>query len=82
MIAGGCLDIYVAAWNETDASKRAAQIETARALDGVYCDPTALVTGREARTEHIGKLRESLGDFAIALTAPYDEHHGFVRWTW
>ena len=76
------LDAYAAAWNESDAAKRAAHLETAWAVDGVYCDPTARVTGRDALSEHIGSLRESLGEFEITSTSAYDEHHGFVHWRW
>jgi hypothetical protein len=77
-----CLDVYVASWNESDGAKRAALLETAWAADGVYCDPTARVSGRAGLSEHIGNLRASLGEFAIGPTSQYDEHHGFVRWTW
>jgi len=77
-----CLDVYVAAWNEPDGAKRAAQLETAWAADGLYCDPTARVSGRAGLSEHIGNLRASLGEFVISPTSEYDEHHGFVHWTW
>src|SRR5689334_20533143 len=39
---------YGAAWNETDESARRKLLEAAWADDGVYCDPTATVTGRDA----------------------------------
>lgn len=77
-----CLETYIAAWNESDRAKRAAQLEAAWAVDGLYCDPTARVSGRAALTDHIGDVRANLGEFAIGPTSGFDEHHGFVRWAW
>ncbi len=82
MTSSECVGIYAAAWNERDATKRAAQLEAAWAVDGVYCDPTAHVVGRDALAEHIGNVHASLGGFAIGPTSAYDQHHEFARWTW
>lgn len=39
---------YVAAWNEADEEKRRALLEFSWAENGIYSDPTAQVSGREA----------------------------------
>src|SRR4051812_43260651 len=42
------VDAYGAAWNEPDETARRKLLEHGWAGDGIYCDPTATVTGRDA----------------------------------
>lgn len=73
---------YVAAWNEADEGKRRALLEKGWADDGVYTDPTAQVSGREALVQHLGKLIQKFPDHQVLLTSGVDEHHGRLQFTW
>ncbi|MBV9229571.1 MAG: nuclear transport factor 2 family protein [Chloroflexi bacterium] len=73
---------YVAAWNETDLEKRRMLLETSWAEDGIYSDPTAQVSGREALVQHLGRLIERFADHRVLLTSGVDEHHGLIQFTW
>ena len=76
------IDTYGAAWNEVDSDARRTLLEVAWADDGAYADPTVHVFGREALVAHIGATHEVFGGFRIDRTSDYDEHHGYVRFTW
>jgi hypothetical protein len=58
--ASGIVASYAAASDPHDEGERRALLERAWADDGVYCDPTALVEGREAR---IARIVGFLGPF-------------------
>jgi SnoaL-like domain len=73
---------YVAAWNETDAGKRRLLLETSWAENGIYSDPTAQVSGREALVQHLGRLIEHFADQRVLLTSGIDEHHSLIQFTW
>jgi hypothetical protein len=73
---------YVAAWNEADSGKRRMLLETSWAENGIYSDPTAQVSGREALVQHLGKLIERFADQRVLLTSGVDEHHGLIQFTW
>ena len=76
------LDIYNAAWNETDAETRRAHLEEAFVDDGVYCDPMVHAVGPAAISDYIGQAFVGFGAFSIERTSGLDEHHGYVRFTW
>ena len=82
MAAAEIVDLYCAAWDEPDAGRRRALLEQAWADDGVYVDPTAHVSGRDALVEHIGGTYEVFGSFSMRRTSGVDEHHDYVRFTW
>jgi hypothetical protein len=73
---------YTAAWNEPDESARRKLLEQGWADDGVYCDPTATVTGRDALVEHLGGFHERLPGARINQTSGVDEHDGWLRFAW
>lgn len=73
---------YGDAWLEPDADRRLALLERAWAPDAVYCDPTAVVTGREALVEHIGSVQESLAGGRIEVTAEATRHHDSAHFPW
>jgi hypothetical protein len=74
---------YGAAWVEPDAAARRALLEQAWAPGAVYCDPLALVTGREALADHIGATQDALPGGRIEVTGEPVRHHdsAFFRWT-
>jgi SnoaL-like domain len=73
---------YASAWMETDESARRRALQAAWADNGAYCDPTALVEGREALVKHIGGFQAQLPAHQLVVTSGVDEHHGFLRFTW
>lgn len=86
MTTGAALDpiaAYGAAWVETDEAARLALLEQAWAPEAVYCDPLAVVTGREALSAHIGATQDALPGSRIEVTSEPVRHHdsAFFRWT-
>jgi hypothetical protein len=73
---------YAAAWDAKDEAERRALLERAWADDGVYCDPTALVEGREALVKHIGGFHERLAGSRIVATTGVDTYAGHLRFGW
>ena len=73
---------YVAAWNEADEEKRRTLLEKSWAENGIYSDPTAQVSGREALVQHLGRLIQQFADHRVLLTSGVDEHHGLLKFTW
>jgi hypothetical protein len=73
---------YAAAWCEPDEAARRHLLERAWADEGVYCDPTATVEGREALVAHIGEFHERLPGTRIVAASGVDEHHGYLRFAW
>jgi SnoaL-like protein len=73
---------YAAAWNEPDVQARRALLERSWAADGVYCDPTARVEGREALVGHIGGFHAQRPGHRIEMASGVDEHDGLLRFAW
>ncbi|SDF65915.1 SnoaL-like domain-containing protein [Blastococcus aurantiacus] len=74
---------YGAAWVEPDATARLALLEQAWAADAVYCDPLAVVPGREALSDHIGQFLTAMPGGRIEVTSEPVRHHdsAFFRWS-
>lgn len=73
---------YGAAWGETDEAARRKVLEEVWAENGLYCDPTARVEGREAFVAHIGGFHETFPGARIDLASGADEHDGYFRFAW
>lgn len=73
---------YGLAWLEPDPGRRAALLERAWAPGAVYCDPTALVQGRDALGEHIGGVQASMPGHAVTVTAEATRHHDSAHFPW
>jgi hypothetical protein len=73
---------YGASWNEPDEAARRKLLEQAWADDGVYCDPTATVTGRDALVSHIAGFHQRIPGARIDLASGVDEHDGWLRFAW
>ncbi len=77
------VELYGAAWSEPDETKRRELLERAWADDGVYTDPTAEVTGRDALVAHIGGFLDQTQGARIVITSGVDSHHGTrLRFSW
>jgi hypothetical protein len=86
MTADASLDTiaaYGAAWVEADPGARLALVERAWAPGAVYFDPTAVVTGREALSDHIAGFQAAMPGGRIDVTSEPVRHHdsAFFRWT-
>jgi hypothetical protein len=57
-------------------------LERCWAPEGVYCDPTARIEGREAFSGHIAGFREQFAGHRIDASSGVDEHDGFLRFAW
>lgn len=73
---------YVAAWGETDASKRGALLERAWADGGAYVDPIADISGRAALSELIAGFHAQSPGASIVKTSGIDQHHDKIRFAW
>jgi len=75
-------EIYIAAWNETDAKARHNIIADTWTADAVYVDPLAAVEGHEGLTALIGGVQERFPGFRFALIGEPDGHGEHVRFSW
>lgn len=73
---------YGAACNEPDETARRALLERVWADDGVHCDPTVIVEGREPLVAHLGEFRDRMPGHRIIVTTGIDEHHDRLRFGW
>ena len=73
---------YGAAWTDVDDAERQRLLEIAWSEDGVYQDPTADVSGRQALAQHISGFRKRLPGSAIVITSGVDHHHGKFHFLW
>lgn len=73
---------YGASWNEPDEAARATLLDRSWADDGVYCDPTATVSGRAALVAHIGGFLATMPGHTIELVSGVDAHDDLFRFAW
>jgi hypothetical protein len=76
------IERYLAAWNETDATKRRSLVDEVWTPDGSYTDPLADVRGREAIDALIGAVQQQFPGFVFTLGGAVDAHHAQVRFSW
>lgn len=75
-------DLYIAAWNETDAAARRAIIADTWSADAVYVDPMAQVAGHDGVEALIAGVQERFPGFRFALIGAADGHGEHVRFSW
>lgn len=80
--ASEVLALYGAAWQEPDERARRDLLERCWARDGVYCDPTTVVHGRDALLAHLGDFQERMPGHRLVLSSDVDEHPGWMRFGW
>ena len=75
-------EIYIAAWNETDARARRAMIADTWTADATYVDPMAAVEGHDGLDGLIAGVQERFPDFRFELIGQADGHGENVRFSW
>jgi hypothetical protein len=76
------VDAYLAAWNETDETTRAALAEQALGADLWYRDPLLEVDGVAAFVATIGFVQQQFPGHVMSRTSGLDAHHDVVRFNW
>ncbi len=76
------IERYIAAWNETDASRRREIVDSLWAADGSYTDPLADARGRAEIDGLIGAVQQQFPGFVFTLGGPVDANHHQARFTW
>lgn len=76
------IEVYCAAWNETDPVERDRMLEPVWAADATYTDPTVHLTGRSALVAHIDAVFARYPGSTIVMTSAVDAHHGVARFAW
>jgi hypothetical protein len=80
--ATATVDTYIAMWNETDPTKRAALIEQAWASDGRYLDPQLEADGAAAISGMVAAVHERFPGHRFRLVSGVDQHHDQIRFGW
>ncbi|MCW2603551.1 MAG: putative isomerase [Pseudonocardiales bacterium] len=80
--AAAIAEEYIAAWNETDATLRAAAVGRLFAADARYIDPMMDVVGAAPLAEAIGAVHAKFPGWSFRLAGPVDGHHQQVRFSW
>ena len=75
------IDTYFAAWNETDAARRADMLATICAGGATYTDPTVHAASAAELVAHIGNVLSRLPGSRVIRTSVLDSHHGMVRFS-
>ena len=73
---------YLQAWNETDESRRNAQLEDNWTRDVSYADPMATARGSAEISRLIGGVQERFAGFSFALLGQANGYASFVRFAW
>jgi hypothetical protein len=76
------IDTYLAAWNETDAARRAELVDRAWSPTGTYVDPMLEAAGRAAIDEMAATVQATYPGHRFRRTTQIDGHHDLVRFGW
>jgi hypothetical protein len=76
------VDTYIAAWNESDDSRRAELIDAALGDDLWYRDPMLEADGREAFSATVAAVQQQFVGHVMTRTSPVESHHDVVRFNW
>ena len=73
---------YIAAFNETDPTRRRTLLEQVFTSDGTYTDPNHELTGVEAIDVAMAEMQENNPGLRFSLHGPVDSHHDQARFQW
>ena len=75
-------DTYLAAWNETDAERRAKLVDEAWNPAGKYVDPMLEAEGHDAIDAMAANIQAAYPGHRFRRTTQIDGHHDLVRFGW
>ena len=73
---------YCEAWNAASDGERRTLLEKSWADVGIYTDPRADLSGRDALFAHISRVQSGRPGSRIVMTSGLDQHHGVLRFAW
>jgi hypothetical protein len=73
---------YIALWNETDAARRLALLETHWTSDARYVDPLMQGGGRTQISALVGGVHQRYPGFRFKLKGQADAHGEHLRFSW
>ena len=73
---------YITVWNEFDAPRRRAILESTWTPTATYVDPVAKGTGLVEIDNIIGSVQRRFPDFMFSLSGNADGHANVVRFSW
>jgi hypothetical protein len=76
------VDTYLAMWNETDATRRAAYVEQIWTADGHYADPALEASGHAALGAMVAGVHARFPAHRFRRTSGIDLHHDQLRFGW
>ncbi len=76
------VDTYLAAWNETDPTRRAALVERAWATDGRLIDPPLTAEGHAGISDMAAALHAQFPGHVFRRASGIDTHHEQLRFAW
>jgi hypothetical protein len=76
------IQLYIEAWNETDAARRRELVASVWTDDGTYVDPLMTGAGHDSIATMIGLAQEQFPDHRFELSYGPDAHNDRVRFAW
>ena len=73
---------YIKAWNETDISARAAQLDACWEDDAAFRDSMGVAEGRLALLHYITRAQKFVPGFQLELAGTPEQCHGYYRFPW
>jgi len=73
---------YIAAWNEADADRRHALLQSTWTSGATYVDPLVTGTGLAEIGNIIGAVQQRFAGFSFSLSDNVDGHGEVVRFSW
>lgn len=73
---------YIAAWNEVDATRRRAMLESTWTAAATYVDPVAQGAGLAEIDNIIGSVQRRFPELIFSLSGNADGHANVVRFLW
>ncbi|MFE0013329.1 nuclear transport factor 2 family protein [Mesorhizobium sp. NPDC059054] len=73
---------YVAAWNETDAARRASLLDTAFTRNVNYRDPIMQGDGHDGMSQLIEGVQQQFPGFRFSLRGTPDGFGDYIRFSW
>ncbi|AFZ69378.1 nuclear transport factor 2 family protein [Deinococcus peraridilitoris] len=82
MLGNDLTDLYLAAWNAADETKRATLLRQVFTSDGRYIDPLTEAHGVADISVMIGRARAPFAAARFQRSGDMQAHHDFLRFSW